>query len=127
MDYDKFQIGDRIWSEHFGFGNVIQESESSKSLQCECPDAEYGVWITSYGSFAVAKTRPRTFFHAVYDTDEGMRDGIKRGEGLRRNGKTIDWDSLIKGCSIRDFENLLAAVEKAKARFIQASIGGGCE
>lgn len=83
MTYDAFQEGDRVWSEAWGFGEIIEEDGYNESVLFKSSPRS-GAWITCEGSLATARTRPRTFFHAVADTDEGMREVIARGEGLKR-------------------------------------------
>lgn len=83
VHYDAFQKGDRVWSEAWGFGEIIEEDGHNESVLFKSSPRS-GAWITCEGSLATARTRPRTIFHAVADTDDGMREAIARGEGLRR-------------------------------------------
>lgn len=80
MNYDKFQKGDRVWSEMYGFDCITEVDDESDTVLCSV----IHMWITSCGRASGFRARPRTFFHAVACTDEGMREAIARGEVLKR-------------------------------------------
>lgn len=115
MTYDSFKVGDKVWSEAFGFGKITlnkTHSNYGESLSVEFKQ-KTAMWslsvisIVENGTFFRHSDRPRTFFYAVADTDEGMRAAIARGEGLKRPVPRGRWpiepeDRVIAfGCDLK--------------------------
>lgn len=87
MDYDKFQVGDKVWSETFGFAEIRQDNDYCLEAMNKLMAEGYlrdGLSITYDGRMLDFEARPRTFFHAVADTDEEMMAAIDKGLGLMR-------------------------------------------
>ncbi|WWT39405.1 hypothetical protein [Microcystis phage Mel-JY01] len=82
-EYDEFKTGDRVWSEAYGFGIITDEDPYNSSVTFKSSNKS-GIDITVDGRLSGARNRPRTFFHAIAETDNDMLDAIERGEGVFR-------------------------------------------
>lgn len=83
VHYDEFKKGDRVWSAEYGFG-VVDEYGDGKFESESRENPHFWVKISPDGCNPDLPSRGRKFFHAVADTDDGMREAIERGEGLYR-------------------------------------------
>lgn len=96
MDYDKFQIGDKVWSEEHGFSMITgigYKDGSPSSLEIDRFSRHNGNPIELRPGVPVPYIyKASSFFHAVADTDEGMRAAIARGAGLKRPVPRGRWE-----------------------------------
>jgi hypothetical protein len=86
---DAFNERDRVWSDEYGFGTVVWshgglmphvQVKFDRFPNKEVASTFFGAIITSFRQ----EHFPRTIFHAVADTHQGMRQEIALGNGLTR-------------------------------------------
>lgn len=93
--FDALEVGDRVWSERFGFGTVTSKKKSDVVVSLDKryePAWLYELIIPEDGFLPINEFCGFFFYHAVSDTTEGMLSALRHKSCYKRANSLTEYE-----------------------------------